>query len=429
MDLGAAGLNEQPFRTHGRPLSIIPYASHDESLAALDATCATRNGLMLMQGPPLSGKTTLIRQFVDTLPADRSVAIVDGNGLNTTGLLESVLRQYGYVIEHNSNNELLGMLRVFALHQCAAEAPPILIIENTHSLNPSALRVLCELARLEVRGFAALKIVLCSDRSLHPLVESPSMECIAGRVSCDQHLRPMSAGEATRYLHGKLRAAGSQEPGRLFPEAVCADLWNAAGGWPGILDRLALLCLARATALPVGSANIERPLVPRGTWVDAPASAPEAPLQTRPEPPVLFVTRDGETLCRHAFTQDRLLLGRSEHNDVEIPSKFVSRHHALLVRQGSATFLMDLNSTNGTYVNSRRVSNHVLVHDDVITLGHYRVKFHDPHATTRGSLDSIDFADTAVMKTLDDMRRLLAQENTEILPTVTENLPTAGAQP
>jgi type II secretory pathway predicted ATPase ExeA len=427
MDLGAAGLKEQPFRTHGKPVSIVPYASHDEALAALDATCGTRNGLMLLQGPPLSGKTTLVRRFVDTLPADRSVAIVDGNGLNTTGLLESVLRQYGYVIEHNSNNELMGMLRVFALHQCAAAASPILIIENTHSLNPSALRVLCELAGLEVRGFAALKIVLCSDRSLRSLVESPSMESIARRVSCDHHLRPMRASEATRYLYGKLRAAGSQEPRCLFPEAVCTGLWDASGGWPGILDRLALLCLARASALPVDSANIERPLVPQGTWVDVPTDEPEAPLETPPEPPVLFVTRDGDTLRRHAFTQDRLLVGRSEHNDIEIPSRFVSRHHALLVRHGSATFLMDLNSTNGTYVNSRRVSNHLLVHDDVITLGHYRVKFHDPHATTRGSLDSIDFADTAVMKTLSDMRRLLDQENTEILPTATEKLPAAGA--
>jgi len=87
---------------------------------------------------------------------------------------------------------------------------------------------------------------------------------------------------------------------------------------------------------------------------------------------------------------------------------------------------MDLNSTNGTYVNSRRVSNHVLVHDDVITIGHHRIKFNDPHAKTSGALEGMEFADTAIMKTLVDMRKLLAEENTELLPTVTENLPTSG---
>ena len=35
-----------------------------------------------------------------------------------------------------------------------------------------------------------------------------------------------------------------------------------------------------------------------------------------------------------------------------------------------------------------------------------------------------EFADTAIMKSLDDMRKLLAQENTEILPSATEDLPT-----
>jgi pSer/pThr/pTyr-binding forkhead associated (FHA) protein len=92
------------------------------------------------------------------------------------------------------------------------------------------------------------------------------------------------------------------------------------------------------------------------------------------------------------------------------------------VRHGSATFLMDLNSTNGTYVNSRRVSNHVLIHDDIITIGHHRIKFNDPDAKTRGTLDGMEFADTAIMKTLVDMRKLLAEENTEVLPTLTKEL-------
>jgi pSer/pThr/pTyr-binding forkhead associated (FHA) protein len=85
---------------------------------------------------------------------------------------------------------------------------------------------------------------------------------------------------------------------------------------------------------------------------------------------------------------------------------------------------MDLNSSNGTFVNSKRVSNHVLIHDDVITLGHHRIKFHDPSATSRDELEGTDFADTAIMKTLDDMRKLLEQENTALLPIVTEDLPT-----
>jgi hypothetical protein len=66
------------------------------------------------------------------------------------------------------------------------------------------------------------------------------------------------------------------------------------------------------------------------------------------------------------------------------------------------------------------------VDDDVITIGHHSIKFSDRHATKRGTLDGVEFADTAIMKTLDDMRKLLAQENTELLPAAKEISPTSG---
>ncbi len=418
MDLGAAGLSEQPFRTHGRPLSTVSYASHLDAIEMLRETYAASSGLSLLQGPMLSGKTTIIRHFVDTLPDECAVAVIDGKGLNTANLLEAVLRQFGYVLDHSSPTELMGLLRVFALQQAASDQPPLLVIENTRALKASALRALCELADLDIRGTKALKIVLVSDRPLHKLVQAPAMKPIAKRLTHDFHLRPMTNEEAMEYLHTKLRAAGSQVPEAIFPIAVCTELWRASGGWPGILDRIALLSLARAETLPVPQEQVERPVLPHGTWSDAELAEVEVEVTDQateaPTAPTLYVSHDGETLREMTLDMSRLLIGRSEHNDIAISSKFVSRHHALLVRHGSATFLMDLNSTNGTFVNSRRVSNHVLVHDDVITVGNHRIKFNDPYATRRGSLDGAEFADTVIMKTLEDMRRLLAQENTEI---------------
>mgnify|MGYP001823331650 FL=1 len=256
-------------------------------------------------------------------------------------------------------------------------------------------------------------------------MKAAEMEPLAQRITHDFHLRPMNNEETMHYLLTKLRAAGSEVPEFVFPIAICTELWRSSGGWPGIVDRLALLTLARAETLPVPIERIERPVLPQGTWDEAEVHAVEQQPVTHPEPPTLYVSRDGKTLQEVSLERPRLLIGRSDHNDIAIPSKFISRHHALLVRHGSSTFLMDLNSTNGTFVNSRRVSNHVLVHDDIISLGHHRIKFNDPHATQRGTLNGSEFADTAIMKTLVDMRKLLAQENTAILPAGSENLPTS----
>jgi pSer/pThr/pTyr-binding forkhead associated (FHA) protein len=249
------------------------------------------------------------------------------------------------------------------------------------------------------------------------------MQAIDKRVLHDFHLRPMTCDETRDYIHAKLIAAGAEFPAFVFPKLVCDELWRASGGWPGIIDRLALLAIARAESLPISPENVEHPTVPAGTWKEI--ADPVEPAEGEPAPPAqLIVSTNGRIVKQTVLDSSRLLVGRSEHNDIAINSCFVSRHHALLVRHGSSTFLMDLNSTNGTFVNSRRVSNHVLRDNDVISIGHHTIKFIDPYATTRTQLEGDDFADTTIMKTLEDMRSLLAQENTALLPDETEDLPT-----
>ncbi len=424
MDLGAAGLKEQPFPSHGKPLAVLSYDAQREALDILNDTYQQSTGLCLLQGPTLSGKSTLVRRFIDTLHEDCAVALVDGKGLNTTNLLTGILHQFGFTLETSSANELLGLVRVFALQQAGSHEPPLLIVENAHEMNPSALRALCELADLRVRTGSALKIILVSDRALAGLIQAPAMKSIAQRLVHDFHLRPMRQQETRELLHAKLRAAGSDYPDFIFPDAVCTELWKASGGWPGILDRLALLALARAETLPVAVAEVEHPALPIGTWDEAELALPENEPAAVPDAPQLIVTSNGSVIGEIRMKKSRLLIGRSDHNDISISSRFISRHHALLVRHGSSTFLMDLNSTNGTFVNAKRVSNHVLLHDDVISMGQHKIKFNDPHARTRGSLDAAGFADTVIMKTLADMRNLLEQENTTQLPTIPEDLPT-----
>ena len=424
MELGAAGLKYQPFPTHGKPLTLISYESERAALDMLNDTYTHPTGLSFLQGPALSGKSTLVRKFINTLHEDCEVAIVDGKGVNASNLLSSVLRQLGYNLETDSANELLGMVRVFALQQAASHEPPLLIIDNAHDMNPSALHSLCELAELRVQASSALRIVLVSDRSLASIIAAPAMEPLSRRLLHDFHMLPMTQAEARQNIRDKLRAAGSDYPDFVFPDAACTELWKASGGWPGIVDRLALLALARAETLPISAADIEHPALPTGTWNGPELALAEDDAVVERDAPLLTVSENGSVISELKMENTRTLIGRSEHNDISIGSRFVSRHHALLVRHGNTTIVMDLNSSNGTFVNSRRVSNHVLLHEDVITLGHHRIRFSDPRARTGADLEGEEFADTAIMRTLVDVRTLLAQENAELFPAPQEDLPT-----
>jgi type II secretory ATPase GspE/PulE/Tfp pilus assembly ATPase PilB-like protein len=63
MELAAAGLKEQPFRAHGRPLVFVGYEGQQKAFDFLAETCTYNSGMALFQGPSLFGKTTLLRQF------------------------------------------------------------------------------------------------------------------------------------------------------------------------------------------------------------------------------------------------------------------------------------------------------------------------------------------------------------------------------
>ena len=89
----------------------------------------------------------------------------------------------------------------------------------------------------------------------------------------------------------------------------------------------------------------------------------------------LLVPLDGNTLSDHPIQAGQLSLGSSPDNDIYIHSQFVSRHHARIVSNSSHAILDDLNSTNGTYVNAKRIKRHALRNGDSITVGKHRFKF------------------------------------------------------
>jgi pSer/pThr/pTyr-binding forkhead associated (FHA) protein len=68
-------------------------------------------------------------------------------------------------------------------------------------------------------------------------------------------------------------------------------------------------------------------------------------------------------------------VGRGSLNSVVIDAESVSRHHAVLMREGDTVRLHDLGSRNGTYVNEVRVQARRLRHGDTISMGDCTLRF------------------------------------------------------
>jgi len=84
---------------------------------------------------------------------------------------------------------------------------------------------------------------------------------------------------------------------------------------------------------------------------------------------------DGLVLKEIPLTKERMSIGRKASNDIQIDNLAISGEHAAVVTILNDSFLEDLNSTNGTLVNSQPAKKHFLKNGDVIELGKYKLKY------------------------------------------------------
>ncbi|MEM8983633.1 MAG: FHA domain-containing protein [Pseudomonadota bacterium] len=108
----------------------------------------------------------------------------------------------------------------------------------------------------------------------------------------------------------------------------------------------------------------------------------------------LILTLDGQVLAEYNMTKERYTVGRLPDNDVRIDNPAVSGHHSLIINILNDSFLEDLNSTNGTYVNGKLIKKHALQHGDTITIGRHQLRFVDQQVS---DADQDEFEKTMVI--------------------------------
>jgi hypothetical protein len=103
-------------------------------------------------------------------------------------------------------------------------------------------------------------------------------------------------------------------------------------------------------------------------------------------PPVakLVVVTEGRTVGELPLLVGRTVIGRTPDNDLQIDSRFVSRHHCQIVTKADSCLVEDLNSTNGIVIKSRRVRRHNLNDGDVISIGKHDLIYVDQRSDRSG---------------------------------------------
>lgn len=109
----------------------------------------------------------------------------------------------------------------------------------------------------------------------------------------------------------------------------------------------------------------------------------------------LILSMENTMLKEIPLTKERTTIGRKPHNDIQIDNLAISGEHAVVITILNDSFLEDLGSTNGTFVNGQSVKKHFLQNGDTVELGKYKLKYVSevPQQTS-----SADFEKTMILR-------------------------------
>jgi hypothetical protein len=99
-------------------------------------------------------------------------------------------------------------------------------------------------------------------------------------------------------------------------------------------------------------------------------------------PAKLQLMLNGEVLSDFDLNKETITIGRRPENDIPVDNLAVSGKHAQIITILNDSFLEDLNSTNGTYVNGSLIKKHALKHGDIIGIGKHQLKYVNEDATS-----------------------------------------------
>jgi pSer/pThr/pTyr-binding forkhead associated (FHA) protein len=131
----------------------------------------------------------------------------------------------------------------------------------------------------------------------------------------------------------------------------------------------------------------------------------------------VILSVDGVVVKEVPLARERTTIGRKASNDIRIDNLAISGEHAAIITMMSDSFLEDLDSTNGTYVNGHPVKKHFLQDGDVIELAKYRLKY------VKEATDSAADAEKTQVLRHDAFRAVLDQPPIELAPPLVSSPP------
>jgi len=380
------GLQDQPFRLTPDSRFLYLSEAHAQAKAYMEYTIWNRDSFVIITGEIGSGKTTLIQKVLEELDQDVVVAKIHQTQLAEVQFLQALLAEFGIEAYNARKVQLLKMLNRYLEEQNRGGRRVVLVVDEAQNLSARVLEEIRLLSGLETDREASLNVILCGQPELASTLDAEGMEQLAQRVRLRFHLEALAENEMQDYIQHRLHMAGLSLERMLFPEELMAKIYKFTNGIPRLVNTLcdtALTCAFVEELDDVTPDALDAAIKELRWETFAKRTRSRKKRSSRPSAPPppgqiakLVLREEDEVIGEYLLHKESMTIGRNPDNDICIDDSVVSSYHARILTHGDRSYVYDLNSTNGTYVNSRPIKKHrVLKHGDVITITKYQIKY------------------------------------------------------
>lgn len=237
-----------------KPFSLLPdcgflYLSgkHRLALTLLEYGLMNQAGFTVISGDIGTGKTTLIRQLLNSIDPTIKVGLISNTHQAFGDLMKWIALAFDLPHHGKDKVGLYQDFMDFIIQEYARGRRTLLIIDEAQNMSAETLEELRMLSNVNADKDQVLQIMLIGQRELRETLRRPDLVQFAQRIGVDYHLEPLSEKETGDYIRHRCVTAGGQVG--LFSDQSCQQVYRFTGGVPRLIN---LLC---DTALVYGYAE------------------------------------------------------------------------------------------------------------------------------------------------------------------------------
>jgi general secretion pathway protein A len=230
------GLTHRPFALTADPGFLLFTPQHREVLAGLTYAIVSRKGLVVLTGDAGTGKTTLLRKVLQSLPPNTvQSSFILNPSLTPDEFLEMTLNDFGVTDIPSSKTQRILRLNKLLLDAFSEGKTCVLIVDEAHKLSPEVLEEIRLLSNFEKADEKLVQIVLAGQTELGGLLNRADLRQFKQRIALRLRTDRLSTEEVELYVQYRWAKAGGGATTPFDTAALaCVALWSA--GIPRLIN-------------------------------------------------------------------------------------------------------------------------------------------------------------------------------------------------